>query len=350
MIKCVTIFTAFLLCGCFVFFDADYPIADIPDLEQTDLDQPELRSTGSACDDDAQCFDGHCQNETCCAADASCCTDDSQCGDFLCNSDLAQCYTDCSVDGGPDHSRCREASYCSGGTCTGDLPTGDCVDDEACSSNTCIRGRCCEHIGLCCATNADCGEFFDGCNTSVSACVLSTAVIPGTGQERCYRVSTDTSSDCSDVRDLVGQDGHRREEDFPARSYTVNDVSDEIVDEVTDLIWMRTPSGKLDWLAARDFCQQEGFRLPRLFELMTLVDYGSTRLFMIDEAFPLPEDPDETVATRFWTSTAVSTASRVAGDATSDVYWVVDFQTGAVRQDNALVDRLTRVRCVRPAP
>ena len=345
MIRCVAILTTVLLCGCFVFFDSDYPIADVPDVGEPDQGQPDLRSIGSACDDDSQCFQGHCQNEVCCATGSDCCTEDSDCGPYACNTDLAECYANCTGDDGDDHTRCPPDYHCFGGQCLNDVPSGTCEDDDWCDSGVCTGGSCCVYAGLCCEGDEQCGQLFRECTEADRTCAFATWEIPATGQTRCYGVSTDTDYDCAELEDLAGQDGHRA--DFPERVYTVDEEAGTVLDQATELTWTRDVSERSSFALADLYCRNLGRELPDLFELMTIVDYGSTLGVMLDEVFPPPPlaSGDGEYITRFWTSTPVSGASGSSPNPDPPLYWVVEFQNGTVQQANEDQNN-ARARCV----
>ncbi len=132
------------------------------------------------------------------------------------------------------------------------------------------------------------------------------APLPDSGQTKCY----DTSGEeipCADT----GQDGAYR---GLAHSFTVQDPAgngqEVVLDDNTGLAWMRADDGTArTWQQAVDYCQDltyAGFsdwRLPEIFELTTIVDYGrvkpaiDTSVFSVRSSF-------------YWSSTSDASSSK----------------------------------------
>jgi hypothetical protein len=113
--------------------------------------------------------------------------------------------------------------------------------------------------------------------------------------------------------------------------------TDAVHDQSTDLTWQQLvdPASRT-WDEARTYCQNltvtgGGWRLPRLNELRTLVDFGRTGPSIDPDAFP------DTPGENFWTA---SPFVRTPGNA-----WYVYFQDGFAGYNTGT--SLYRVRCVR---
>ena len=121
----------------------------------------------------------------------------------------------------------------------------------------------------------------------------------------------------------------------PAR-YTPD--GNEVVDDVTGLVWQRTPStDSFAFEQAPDYCERLGtstgklWRLPTRIELVSLVDYTRDAPAIDPVAFP------DTPVDFFWSSTPVHGDERIA--------WSVFFLDGAAVNADRLI--AARVRCVR---
>ena len=298
-----------------------------------------LLQRGEACTAPEQCQSGNCTNDICCALDQVCCASDEQCagGKLLaCNSSAFECYVDCTEGGSAENDfMCVEEAHCTRHGCEPDIAVGACEEDSDCYSGTCLNRNCCEYAGLCCSSDEDCPEMFDGCSIDdTQTCAFSVFHYPDTGQTYCYNIAGELLG-CDLVlpgHDLYGQDGH-----YPTRGrdFTQNEDG-SITDLVTGLTWARLSSGPLNFVNAVNYCgdlsDHDGeWRLPKRYELSTLVDYGVTSGFMIRGHF----DTQQTDL-KYWT------ASPVAGE--DSKLWVVDFQFGRVTQDGMLMTN--RVRCV----
>lgn len=111
-------------------------------------------------------------------------------------------------------------------------------------------------------------------------------------------------------------------------------VSDtEVYDNNTKLTWQRQVVGQeLAWETAKDFCQQQGWRLPSTKELQTIVD--ETRVAPTADLDVFPNTP----AQRFWTSSPVNKAGLA-----NAVY--IEMSDGS-SEEASVVDAFW-VRCVR---
>jgi hypothetical protein len=107
----------------------------------------------------------------------------------------------------------------------------------------------------------------------------------------------------------------------------------EVVDSRTRLIWQRAvPSQTFTWQQAMDFCPTlgNGYRLPTVLELYSLVDVATTSVPRIDlTAFP------DTGIQQFWTSTMDLADFR-------EIVW---FATAGIFSTTA--EQALSVRCVR---
>ena len=116
-------------------------------------------------------------------------------------------------------------------------------------------------------------------------------------------------------------------------------LSDLVVDRVTGLSWQRSVApDALDWAAAGAYCANltlagvGGWRLPRVIELVSIVDFSRTMPAIDPDAFPgTPSSP-------FWTSQTDVTNTGLA--------WYLYFSNGGAYGGNDVVDA-QRVRCVR---
>lgn len=114
--------------------------------------------------------------------------------------------------------------------------------------------------------------------------------------------------------------------DAPAGMYTV--TADTVKDNRTGLTWQRAASSQtMNWQAAQAYCTN-GWRLPNVRELQSLVDIR--RAFPAIDISAFPNTPEEA----FWSS------SPIVDDA-----WFVSFRLGEVGF-SAITDT-SRVRCVR---
>jgi hypothetical protein len=98
-------------------------------------------------------------------------------------------------------------------------------------------------------------------------------VLPRSGQERCFDVAG-AEVFCAGT----GQDGELRLGlAWPTPRFAVSEG--EVLDRLTGLVWLhpqRLSAGLLDWQGARNFAATfgEGWRLPEIRELESLVDAG----------------------------------------------------------------------------
>jgi hypothetical protein len=122
----------------------------------------------------------------------------------------------------------------------------------------------------------------------------------------------------------------------PFTRYTVSTETRIVRDNMTGLFWQQEVApGALGWSEADAYCRglrRDGrdWRLPRMKELLTLID-PSTPGVLIDNVI-FPNTPGE----RFWTSTRHVVAT--------ENYWAVDFSHGGTHNEQP--SEMLRVRCV----
>ena len=114
--------------------------------------------------------------------------------------------------------------------------------------------------------------------------------LPDTGQTKCYNNSSEIP--CS----LPGEDFYGQDANYQGleQKFTVQEISGDkvVIDENTGLMWMQgtadtnndgkiDDNDKLDWQSAVNYCENlnyagyDDWRLPTLFELSTIVNYGT---------------------------------------------------------------------------
>lgn len=301
-----------------------------------------LKADGKSCEAAKECEHGNCLHHVCCAKGKTCCFEDAHCvskeGEHLaCNTDIYQCYSECSSSGDDHDERCATGFHCDADACFEDLIEGQCDEDSDCASGECIDQSCCRYAGLCCAKDEECPELFDGCATDGSqTCVYSIYTIPDTGQTQCYDVDN-RSIECKKITaglDYYGQDGHYA---GAARSY--EDMGDGAVrDRVTGLRWTKAAGKPMSFRDAENYCGDlvlagRAWRLPKRFQLQSLVDYGVDAAVGINGVFSVPDD-----AELFWTGAPLAGAE-------SSTAWVVDFKAGALMRQGK-DSPLPRTLCV----
>jgi hypothetical protein len=122
----------------------------------------------------------------------------------------------------------------------------------------------------------------------------------------------------------------------PFTRYTVSNENRIVRDNMTGLFWQQeTAPGALAWSEADAYCRglrRDGrdWRLPRMKELLTLID-PSTAGVLIDSVI-FPNTPGE----RFWTFTRHVVAT--------ENYWAVDFSNGGTHNEQP--SEMLWVRCV----
>ena len=121
-------------------------------------------------------------------------------------------------------------------------------------------------------------------------------------------------------------------------SYTVSASGNQVTDNVTGLIWQRSvDSGSYTWEDAKQYCScltidgVTGWRLPSRIELVSIVDWTTSRPSIDSNAFP------NTPSDSFWTSSMLKSDAGLG--------WLVYFETGFT----TYIDRgyPYRARCVR---
>jgi hypothetical protein len=122
----------------------------------------------------------------------------------------------------------------------------------------------------------------------------------------------------------------------PFTRYTVSNETRIVRDNMTGLFWQQEPApGALEWSEADAYCRglrRDGrdWRLPRMKELLTLIDPATAGVLIDNVIFP------NTPGERFWTFTPHVVAT--------ENYWAVDFSNGGTH--NELPTEMLRVRCV----
>jgi hypothetical protein len=146
--------------------------------------------------------------------------------------------------------------------------------------------------------------------------------------------------------DAMTCDGFRIPEDHPnaARDYDTS-IPEVVSDAVTGLMWERSVTGSdAHWNGAAAYCPTKtmagfsGWRLPRLLELESIVDFA-----VYDPAIDVTSFPS-TPPTWFATSTGVYVDGRLEGGL--DYGWTTDFNTGLTSNGKPTYGF---VRCVRTA-
>ena len=157
--------------------------------------------------------------------------------------------------------------------------------------------------------------------------------LPQTGQAECFD-ATGNPVDCVGT----GQDGEYQAGSCGANRYMDNGDG-TVTDSCTGLMWIKTPDtdGDLDvdtddgmlfcdaltHCEALDLAGHSDWRLPNVFELESIVDYGSV-LPAIDTAF-FDVDPGAPTGNLYWSSSRLHTGQSAA---------VVHFAAGAVTAQN----------------
>jgi len=125
--------------------------------------------------------------------------------------------------------------------------------------------------------------------------------------------------------------------DAPASTaYTTS--TDTVTDTATGLVWQRNqPAMAMDWSSAKTYCAGltlgglNGWRLPALVELESIVNYGKFNPAIDTAVFPAPS------SSYFWSSSPTAYHPSYA--------WVVNFFYGNASDNNTT--STGQVRCVR---
>ena len=152
--------------------------------------------------------------------------------------------------------------------------------------------------------------------------------LPDTGLNQCYN-ETEAVSCPVQGEDFFGQDGNFKTLSPTFVSMEIN--GDKIVkDANSNLMWMQatgdtntdgsiTEADRTSWNGAKDFCENldyagySDWRLPELFELSLIANYGKSNP-IIDTSF------FQCFSSTYWSSTANANFE--------DHYWYMDFYTG----------------------
>ena len=195
---------------------------------------------------------------------------------------------------------------------------------------------------------SSCGGGGGGGSGTGTGAGSGTGVVPDTGQSDCYYLLFLYPEPfvCSVGNETEGQDGFHR---INAMSYKDNGDG-TITDDITGLTWQKCTFGKYDndclsglaetytWSSAKNQCENltlagTGWRLPTVFELTRLVNYGNSSAITINKtAFP------DTGPWLYWTSTANALFP-------NDWAWYVEFSQGSTWADDQTNSHY--VRCVR---
>ncbi|MCK5690191.1 DUF1566 domain-containing protein [Myxococcota bacterium] len=301
--------------------DATDNCLDLNNADQANLDGDAL---GDACDDDKD-GDGSVESGDCDDTNLDVylevCGDGHICGDEICDTGALVsgdgCDDSCQVE---DHWACSASGF----------GPSDCI----CTGNWDIASDCTACLpGL---TGSECSA-------------LGYLVSPS-NQTTCYDETSLLASCLGTVglatcgtTDYCGQDAQYIDQ---ARSYTVDDVSGEVIvtDSLTGLVWQQHFVKGKNWQGALDYCDgltyggENDWRLPNRFELHSLVDYDR-HLPATDDTTAFPSTPD-TSPNSFWTSSF---------SASHDVYaWRIGFDDGEVSYHD--MNFSYAVRCVRLGP
>ena len=169
--------------------------------------------------------------------------------------------------------------------------------------------------------------------------------LPDSGQTSCYDASGNVIA-CPGT----GQDG---EFIVTPMSYTPNDIDGTITDNVTGLLWQKCTLGLsgstcatgtatlYDQYSSSSACTAlgSGWRVPTIYELRTIVDYGLMTEISYNNYIPAIKATyfPATQANIYWSSTAYAPAPNEA--------WYVNFTDGATLHNDK--GTLYYVRCVK---
>lgn len=125
----------------------------------------------------------------------------------------------------------------------------------------------------------------------------------------------------------------------PAGRYTIS--AGTVYDTKTKLTWQQTaPTTDYTWTDAKNYCAGvgdslggQGWRMPTVKELVTLLDYSEINPAIDPTAFP------STPLAAYWTITALA--------GVPNNYYLVDFGQGLVLFAPSSTTAFRRVRCVR---
>ena len=105
------------------------------------------------------------------------------------------------------------------------------------------------------------------------------------------------------------------EADAPSGRFTMGSIPDTVFDNVTELTWKKTPeNGTFTWAAATSQCN-DGWRLPTISELLSIVDRSKTDDNAIDlNFFVMPSSSNK----YFWSITPNASSPTNAWDVNFD--------------------------------
>lgn len=154
--------------------------------------------------------------------------------------------------------------------------------------------------------------------------------VPSTGITKCYNNSEEIPCPAKGEA-FYGQNGT-----YPGTAHTFVTNADTATDQVTGLVWQRTPDDqKRNWTDAAAYCEaldlggQTDWRLPHQRELVTLVDHAAVK--------PAWSADLDGTSGHYWSDTPY------VGYA--DPYWYVNFAYGVSEFNTGVEGRY--VRCVR---
>ncbi|MBI5525160.1 MAG: DUF1566 domain-containing protein, partial [Deltaproteobacteria bacterium] len=326
--------------------------------------------TGAACNSCAAGYIGYptCVDDPC---DPDPCNGNGTCAAGVCTCNTG--YTGAACDS-------CDVGYSGYPTC---VPCG-AYRQPCCASDVCAAGNTC-NAAVCVADSCTGKDDFTWCklvtapDRSYDICVSATCVSPGCGdqtcnepgphfilpdtdQRACYDNSTTmtcTTFPCNadGTPDFCGQDwqyGWDTTHAQTARYTKTEPVAGEplVADNITGLEWQGCPAelsgssctiGSVQaktWAVALTYCEgltwagQTDWRLPDMYELRSIADYGRSSPAIDTTVFPA------TPSTYCWSSTSY------AADASSA--WYVNFDSGYV--SSVAKANVNNVRCVRGGP
>ena len=300
----------------------------------TQIDEDNCGGCGIDCGEDGYCIAGTC-GTTCngiwCGTDG-CVNPDAN------NSHCGECDNPCDVPNGfvcqsgeclciPGLTECgdvcvnlrvdRENCGACGNSCG---LGGECELDEQCEGGVCLEAEPVEDLTPCEDGNPD--TLWDACFFGVC---LGGGGLPDTGLRWCADESSEIvcpgipgDPPCA-ATDWCGQDaqyGWDTEHD-PSERFTVEDPGmngeELVIDHITGLHWQRGDTAYLEWDEAVSCCEGlsyagfDDWRLPSLFEMIDVADYGSVGPAVDSSVFNVSSNRF------FWSSSQYAYSSGGAG-------------------------------------